>query len=137
MNTLKKLFKFVAIGLAFCFLLFAGFFGYTYTTTSVARSMGSEFVQHTHAQQFDEAYAMLHKNLKAKLSRADFEKLVKKGRVDEVSSVSWNKWEFDNGVKTVTGTNPAGDTEVRIRVTEIENDNKPGILLFDFEPIKK
>ena len=109
----------------------------TSVTTLDAQKLGSEFIQQVHAIEFDAAYAMLHKNLQAKLSRAAFEKLILGDKVEKVSGVNWIKDEVGSGVRTVTGASPSEDMKITIKVTELENNGKAGILLFHFLPVKK
>jgi len=141
MSAVKKILKFLLAGIAVLAILFGGMIGYAYVATSDTREIGNRFISHISANDVEQAYGMLHKNLQAKLSAADFNAMINNAQLNTIKSVSWNSWnkDFGSDVEKVGGIgtsslNPNAQAEVTIEVTEVENDGKPGILSFDFKP---
>jgi len=129
---MKKFIKVVLV----IIVLFGAVFGYAYMATGEARQLGNEFVEHLSKNETSQAYSLLHKNLKAKISYDQFVNMVQVAHLNNITMVRWHSFKIKNGIQTISGdaTAQSGDeAKARIKVTALENDGAPGILAFKFD----
>lgn len=107
--------------------------------TKDSRALATEFVEHLSANEVEPAYALLHTNLRKKYSLSDFREQVERGGLNTIKEVKWSGFEIKDGLEITTGTGETVRGEkltAAITVTKIENNDTPGILGYDFQPVR-
>jgi len=117
-------------------IIIAGLWAFLSSSTADTEALADQFVQHLSEEKIAPAYALLHKNLKRKMTAEQFKQLVYRGQLHTVTMVNWTGMAVNDGVESVSGegTTASGvEVEVEIKATDIDNDDTLGILAFDFE----
>jgi len=82
---MKNVLKLVALFI----LIIGGGLGYIYSSTGEVRAYSSTFVGHISKNEFVQAYAMLHSNLREKISLDDFTRQITDNKVNTLVGVTW------------------------------------------------